>query len=121
MSTMTNIEAAQHLREALDGQFRGAFGAWREAMEKAITALEHQPEPRNGNANIAPDPLHLADPGVPYASALQCIRCGAIIDIQKAICTCGSVELHVIRFTIGADMPKGKMGGNGCDGRVRGD
>jgi len=141
---MTNVEAAQHLREALDSQFRGSFGAWREAMEKAITALEHQLEPR---LEEMPEEA-LSDSTVQALRSIwkqyavrverqhqlmamieaerqrravsqQCINCGAIIGIQKAICPCGSTELHVIRFTAGTIELKGKMEGEGREGEDR--
>jgi len=121
---MTNTEAAQHLREALDGQFRGSFGAWREAMEKAITALEHQPEPR---LEEMPEEA-LSDSTVQALRSIwkqydvpverqhqlmamieaerqrrvvsqQCINCGEIVGIEAGMCHCGSTELHPIRGT----------------------
>ena len=114
---MTNVEAAQHLREALDGQFRGAFGAWREAVEKAIAVLEYQPD--NKEDTLQPEPPF--NPTMPYAAALQCINCGTVMDVQKAICTCGSTELHVIRFIAGAIGSKEKTEDGDSGGEARGD
>ena len=141
---MTNVEAAQHLREALDGQFRGSFGAWREAMEKAITALEHQPEPQLRDMpcevlsasteqslrsiwkryNVPPERQQELLASIEAERqrrvvSQQCINCGAIIGIQKAICPCGSTELHVIRSTAGTIELKGKMEGEGREGGDR--
>lgn len=73
---MTNPEAAHVLREYI--RTNKPCNGLEMALQKAITALEHQPEPRGAAVNQ------------------QCNACGQVQSLVYHVCACGSTDLRPI-------------------------
>jgi hypothetical protein len=97
---MKNTEAAYILRDFLEttrypGSGWQCGGNRRTALEKAITALEHQPEPYLDFTAAANEILRNANP--PTVQSLQCICGWRTLDTHRLLCdSCGGHELKPV-------------------------
>jgi hypothetical protein len=114
---VNNVEAAEVLKSQLRCDDRQQFMAigWRKALELAVTALEHQPEPQRFEVGTTyPATVNGENGTVTFFSqeaadayskqlqdreALACDACRTIVpNLETVVCPrCGSVDLRHIQ------------------------
>lgn len=98
---MTNQQASDVLREYI--RTNRPCNGLETALQKAITALEHQPEPQLPDMFLNPPKgceVYDLNSGRTIAKTpteQQCVNCGRKVDAHKHICQgCGSSDLRPV-------------------------